>query len=189
MSYLFTIENKVVKPNLETLMVSPFREIWERDTNPGKFTASNEFAYIEFMSSVKKTNPYKGYGIEERQIRLNKDIMGHENYAPDELVLAGISWLIDHQKSASATYNYYLSAKIAAEKMQNFFNDFDIQAVNIKTGNPLYKPKEITSALIDTSKVLENLISLEEKVNNEIFETIKNKGQKIVSPFANPDSL
>ena len=54
MSLLFTIESKIVKPYTETLLISPFREIWERDTNAGKFTAIDEFTYIEFMTSVKK---------------------------------------------------------------------------------------------------------------------------------------
>ena len=53
MSLLFTIESKIVKPYTETLLISPFREIWERDTNAGKFTAIDEFTYIEFMTSVK----------------------------------------------------------------------------------------------------------------------------------------
>ncbi len=97
--------------------------------------------------------------------------------------------MILFQKEASVTYNYYMSAKIAAEKIQDFFNTFDMKLVNLKTGLPLYKPKEITSTLIDTSKVLENLNTLKDKVDTEIFEEVKNRGQKIVSPFADPNSL
>lgn len=189
MSYLFVIDKQIVRPNVETLLLSPFREIWERDDNPGKFTAISEFTYIEFMSSVKKSNPYKGYNLEERTKRLNKDIMQHEAYEPDDLVKAGIEYLIDHQKNGSLSYNYYMSARAAAEKLQKFFNNFDMDKVNLKTGAPIFKPKEITTSLIDTAKVVENLSLLEEKVNNEIFETAKNKGQKTVSIFANPDTL
>ena len=189
MSYLFVIDKQIVRPNLETLLIFPFTEIWERDTNPGKFTAIAEFTYIEFMSSIKKSNPYKGYNLEERQRRLNKDIMQHEAYIPDELVKAGIGYLVDHQRNGSLSYNYYMSARKAAEKIQQFFNTFDMNATNPKTGNPVYKPKEITSTLIDTAKVIENLSLLEEKVNNEMFETAKNKGQKTISPFADPSTL
>ena len=189
MSLLFTLENKIVKPNIETLLISPFTEIWERDTNPGKFVAMEEFTYIEFMVSVNKTNPYKGYPEDERRARLNKDIMKHDDYVPDELVLKGITVLQDFQANASATYNYYMSVKKAALRLQNFFNTFDLDAKNEKTGNPLLKPKDITSALNDTERVLQNLTILEEKVNNEIFESVKTKGQKTVSVFANPDTL
>lgn len=189
MSLLFNIENKIVKPNIETLLISPFKEIWERDTNPGKFVAMDEMTYIEFTVSVQKTNPYRGYTPEERKRRLNKDVMKHENYEPDELVKEGIQVMIEFQRSASPTYNFYMSAKKGAYKLQDFFDNFSMSDLNPKTGAPLYKPKEITSALIDSEKVLQNLSGLEEKVNNELFEAVKNKGQKTVSPFANPDTL
>lgn len=189
MSLLFTIESKIVKPYTETLLISPFREIWERDTNAGKFTAIDEFTYIEFMTSVKKSNPYRGYTPEERAKRLAVDIMKHELYEPDELVKRGMEVLVEFQQTASPTYNYYMSAKKAIYKIQTFFDTFDLNETNEKTGMPLYKPKDVTTAVNDTEKVLQNLSTLQEKVDNELFETTKTKGQKIVSPFANPDTL
>lgn len=189
MSLLFTLENKIVKPTVEALLISPFREIWERDENPGKFTATSEFTYIEFMMSVKKTNPYAGYPKEERHVRLCKDIIGHEEYIPDELVVQGMNLLHEFQMEASESYTYYLSAYNAVKKLQHFFNTFNMDTLNFKTGMPLYKPKDITSAVIDTEKALQNLSSIKQKVNDELFESIKIKGAKIVSPFANPDSL
>ena len=82
-----------------------------------------------------------------------------------------------------------MSAKRAIYKIQTFFDTFDLNAVNEKTGMPLYKPKDVTTTVNDTEKVLQNLSTLQEKVDNELFETTKTKGQKIVSPFANPDTL
>jgi hypothetical protein len=189
MSLLFTIENKVVKPYTETLLISPFKEIWERDTNPGKFIAIDEFTYIEFMTSVKKSNPYKGYQEEERARRLALDIMKHEGYIPDDLVKKGMQVLVDFQASASVTYNYYMSVKNAIYKVQTFFNTFDLNEKNEKTGLPIYKPKDITMSATDTEKVLQNLATLQEKVDNELFESVKIKGQKSVSMFANPDTM
>jgi hypothetical protein len=101
----------------------------------------------------------------------------------------GIEKLKQFQVEASVTYNYYMSAKIAAEKMQQFFINFNMNQVNDRTGAPIFKPRDITSALNDTSRVLENLNTLREKVDNEVFEEVKKKGQKIVSPFADPSSL
>jgi hypothetical protein len=74
-------------------------------------------------------------------------------------------------------------------KVQTFFEDFNFTETNEKTGHPLYKVKEVTSALTDTEKVLQSLLALEEKVNNELFESTKIKGQKIVSIFADPATL
>ena len=190
MSWLFVVENKVVKPNIETLIVSPFREIWERDTHPSKFTAMDEFAYIEFMVSLKRTNPYRAYDPETRHERLCKDIMKHDSYEPDELVVEAMKVLEDFQLNSSISMSYFLAAKKAVKSIQDFFNDPDIlKMTNPRSGLPLYKPKDITNAVIDTEKVLNNLVTLEEKVNNEIFETVKNKGQKTVSIFADRDTL
>ena len=82
-----------------------------------------------------------------------------------------------------------MSNKRGAEQMKTFFNNLDISEVNSKTGNPLYKPKDITSALNDANRTLETLDSMKEKVEQELFETTKNKGQKEISPFADPDSI
>lgn len=189
MSLLFNLEGKVVSPNTETLLVPPFSEIWKRDKSKDKSIAIEELSYIEFMASAQKTNPYSGYSEEERPAKIMKDIISNKKWKPDTLVEEAIEKLKVFQEESSVTYNYYMSAKVAAEKMQKFFLSFDMNKVNPKTFAPIYKPKDITSALNDTSRVLENLNSLKEKVDNEIYEVTKNKGQKIISPFADPSTL
>lgn len=189
MSYLFKVENRVAKPNVETLLMSPFKEIWERDISEDKTRALTELTYIEFIVSVKQSNPYHGYTKDERERRIKKDIMLNEEYVPDELVLKAMRWLEDYQYDCSPTLRYYNSALRAADKLRHFFDDFNMTSLNPKTGNPMYKPKEITSALIDTEVAMQKLSAMKSKVQDEIFETVKNKGQKIVSTFANPETL
>jgi hypothetical protein len=190
MSLLFTVESKVVSPSTESLLIFPFREIWERDDSKDKRFAIEDLSYIEFMASIQKSNPYSGYAEHERSPKIIKDIVTRAEWdETDPLIQAGIEKLKQFQAEASVTYNYYMAAKSAAEKMQLFFTTFSMADVNLRTGAPIYKPKDITSALNDTSRVLENLNSLREKVDNEIFEEVKKKGQKVVSPFADPNSL
>jgi hypothetical protein len=190
MSLLFTVESKVVSPTTQVLLISPFKEIWERDTTKDKRCAIEDFSYIEFMASIQKSNPYSGYAEEQRPDKIIKDIITRKDWDQnDPLLLQGIAKLKEFQAEASVTYNYYMAAKSAAEKMQQFFTTFSMSDVNLRTGAPIFKPKDITSALNDTSRVLENLNTLREKVDNEVFEEIKKKGQKIVSPFADPNSL
>jgi hypothetical protein len=190
MSLLFTVESKVVSPTTEALLIFPFKEIWDRDESKDKRYAIEDFSYIEFMASIQKSNPYSGYPENERPYKIIKDIITRADWDPnDTLLLQGIDKLKEFQAEASVTYNYYMAAKSAAEKMQQFFIGFSMSDVNLRTGAPIYKPKDITSALNDTSRVLENLNTLREKVDNEVFEEVKKKGQKIVSPFADPNSL
>lgn len=189
MSLLFTVTNKVVTPTTQTLLISPFKQIWERDESKDKMYAIEDFSYIEFMVSVQKGNPYSGYTEENRAFHILKDIITRADWEEDDLIKEGMFKLKEFQAGASLTYNYYMAAKIAAEKMQSFFINFNMHQVNERSGNPIFKPKDITSALNDTARVLENLNALREKVDNEVFEAVKNKGQKVISPFANPDSL
>jgi hypothetical protein len=189
MSLLFEIEGKVVSPKTEVLLIYPFSLIWERDESPDKSYAIEDFSYIEFMGSMKKTNPYSGYAPDVRKDKIIRDVITRSNWEPDPIIMQGIAKLEEFQTEASVTYSYYIAAREAAERMKKFFKSFDLSRMNPKTGNPLYKPRDITSSLNDTAKVLENLDNLKEKVDNEIFETVKNKGQKTVSPFANPNTL
>jgi hypothetical protein len=189
MAFLFTINAKTVFPNAETLLINPFKEIWARDKDKNKHTALEEFAYIEFMSSMKKSNPYRQYTQKLKPEKIKADIITKENWEPDELVISAIHKVMEFHKEASTTYSYYLGAKKAAEKMTDFFNEVDINQVNPKTLNPIYKPRDITSAINDLEKNLTNIKALEKKVEEELYEETKNRSSKQVSPFADPESL
>lgn len=189
MAFLFQVTDRAVFPNVETLLISPFKEIWERDTSPTKENAIQEFAYIEFMTSMVKSNPFRQYPEEKKDEVIREAVIRILDWKPDELVIGAMETLRKLQKEASTTYNYYISAKTAAEKMQDFFTNVDINERNFKTGNPVYKPGDITRALNDTEKVLQNLKALEKKVEEELYENAKIKGDKEISPFADPSSI
>ncbi len=75
MAHLFIINDKAVFPNPETLLISPFKDIWDRDRSPGKENAIQEFAYIEFMTSMLKSNPYREYPEAKKDEIIRKDII------------------------------------------------------------------------------------------------------------------
>ena len=182
MAFLFVVENAVAKPNVETLLISPFKEIWERDTTSDKSIAIKEFTFIELMSSKKKSNPYAGYSDEIRFEKLQQIYFDSE-WQPDTLVEQGLIKMSEFHKEASPTYSYYTAVLQAAEKMKNFFNTFDITERSERTGLPIYKPRDITSAMTDTDKVLQNLNSMKDKVEQELFEQTKTKSNKVINPF------
>ena len=189
MAFLFQVEGKTVYPNAEALLIEPYKSIWNRDETVDKIGATEDLAYIEFMTSMKKSIPYRQYPEEVKHHIIVGEIITRKGWVVDDLLTAGMQKLILLQKEASTTYNYYLAAKVAAEKMQNYFLEVDINERNDKTGNPVYKPRDVTSALNDTEKVLTNLKALEKKVEEEIYEQTKNRSDKQISPFANPESL
>lgn len=184
MAHLFKVESNVVFPNEETLLIPPFKDIWDRDTSKGKEQALKELAYVEFMSSLLASNPYKGYNEDLRGVVIIKDVFKEDVWVPDELVLSGIKKIKDFQTEASPSYKSYLAAMVANDKINTFFETVDLTKINFKTGTPVYKPKEVTSALLDVDKITASLDSLKKKVEEELFEAVKVKGQKEISPFA-----
>ena len=189
MAFLFQVNGKVVFPNPETLLIHPFKKIWDKDKSTGKEVAIQELTYIEFITSMLKSNPYREYPAEKKDIILKKEIMLDENWLPDELVIEAIKKIEELQKEGSITYSYWMSNKAAIEKMIDFFNNFDIDERNFKSGMPIYKPKDITSAVADAEKTLTTLNALKSKVDEEVFEISKTRSDKQISPFANPSSL
>lgn len=188
MSYLFKITDSVVYPNEETLLIEPFKTIWERDDSPKKEVALKEFTYIEFMSSQLKSNPYRGYRESARDSILKKNIIQDENWIPDILIREAIEKIEDFQRNGSTSYSLYKKAIAAKEKLEDFFDDFNLKEKTDK-GAYLLKPKDITGALLDLDKVIVNLESLKEKIEKELFEEVRNKSDKAVSPFAEGSSL
>lgn len=189
MAELFVIESTTVRPNAEVLLIPPFKEIWKRDKNKNKKYAMEEFAYIEFCSSVKNTNPYRGYSEEERSSKVSEELITKKDWVPDALVIEGCAKLKSYQKDASASYNYYLAAKKAAENIRKFFSSVDLSERDQITGKPIYQPRAITSALMDTEKVLQTLQIVDKKVQEELFESSKMKGGKEIGHFAKRESM
>jgi hypothetical protein len=182
---LFKVEGELVVPTEHALLLSPYSDIWERDPDPSKPRAIRDFKYIEFMCSYKKSNPFKGYAEDIRKERIIEAVYREEAefFEEDDLIEEGMELYIRLRDEASPTLQYLLSAKAGAEKMMQWLNDFDMDQKNDRTGMPLYKPREITSALKDTYEVVKTLNALEEKVQEQIFESTKTKGNKIINPF------
>ena len=186
---LFTYESYQIQISPEAMALKPFKDIWERDNSTTKEVAIQELTYVEFMTSMLKSNPYRQYPEGKKDEVIREAVIRIENWQPDELIVQAMNTIIRLQQEGSTTYNYYISAKKAAEKMQDFFTNVDINERNFKNGNPIWKPGDITRALNDTEKVLQNLKALEKKVEEELYENAKIKGDKEISPFADPSSI
>jgi hypothetical protein len=191
MSYLFKIRDKVVSPNEETLLISPFKEIWDRDKTKEKLEAIREFAYIEFMTSMLRTNPYRGYKKEKRSEVIIKDVMRNANWKPDKNVLKCIKKIEDFQSEASPSYSLYMATVRAKDSLEDFLNQVDLNSDGNYTdkGAMVLKPKDVTAAILDVPKVTESLHQLEEKIQQEVYEELKTRGKKTIGLFAKSESF
>ena len=162
MAYLFTVQNKTVIPFDETIQIPPFKEIWERDISKGKENAIEDFTYIEFIASRLKTNPYRGYSDEIRKEVVQRDIITRKDWEEDELITEGIKKLEEFQTKASPSYSLYEAALKGKSKLEKILETIDLTATNDK-GTLLYKPRDLSSAILDIDKVTASLSSLKKK--------------------------
>jgi hypothetical protein len=181
---LFKVEGNLVVPTEHALLMYPYSEIWDRDEDPTKLEAKRQFAYIELNCSYKKSNPYKGFADDVRKTKVLQAIYREDvdSFEEDELIVKGMELYEELRVEASPTLQYYLAAKAGAEKMMSWLNEFDMDTVDSR-GNPLYKPREITSALKDSYDVMKTLNGMEEKVQEQLFESIKTRGNKETNHF------
>lgn len=182
MSLLFEVNGKAVVPTTEVRLIEPFKTIWERDSKESKEDALRDFAFIEFMVSKKKTNPYAGYSEEERLAKLSEIYYGKSGIELDPLVEQGMAKTVEFQTTASATYSYLTSLLNIADRIKHYFNTVDIDERDDK-GKPIHTISNITRAIGDIDKVLQTLHTAQEKVEQELYETTKTRGNKTIGAY------
>ena len=184
MSYLFEIKGYNVVPREEILLIEPFRSIWNSYKN--KDLALKVFAYIEFMSSPYKSNPFRNYPEDEKHDKIVRKIFGNSKWKPNNKVKKAIKDLHQMYLDMNSSYRYYITAKKSIEKTLKFLESIDYYKINPKTGLPIYKPKDITAALKDLRQVKADMDALEKKMFEEFEEDMKVRSGKKISPFSIP---
>ena len=183
---IFLVVNNRVAIYAETILIEPFKTIWE--TNEPDM-ALRKFTYIEFMCSMKKSNPYIDYNEDVRGMKILQQSFPNESdeqiniIINDELVIQGMEVYKRFQREASPSLEFYEAALAAARKMSNFFMTVNISEKNPRSGMPVYKPSDITRALKDTNDVLKTLAGLREKVTMELYEDSKGKAGREINYF------
>lgn len=187
---LFNVINNNAQPTTEVLLIYPFKDIWERDITPHRNGAIREFTYIEFMCSPKKTNPFYGYiDLEKRAKKIKENLFSKENveklitWKADDLILEGIKVYTEFIKNASPALNLLDSCYTAAKGIENFLNTENVLTKTNGRGMPLYKPVDIMRAIKEMEGIVKSLNGLREKVEQELYETSKTRGNRKTNRF------
>jgi hypothetical protein len=181
---LFIVEKLKVMPHPSTLLIYPFKDMWEADTTVNKDVALLKFAYIEFMCSYDKSNDFIGYEIEDRPNKIIAAIDRNNEYSfmDDNLIAAGIKMYKELQNDASPSIRLYEASLNASDKLVTFFDTLNM-AERTKSGTPVFKPADITRALKDVNDVLKTLSSLKTTIHQELIEAAKGKGGRTINFF------
>ena len=179
---IFEIDGSVVRPVKDILLIYPFNEIWNRDESKHKSIAMNELAYIYYIVSPKKTNPYSGYSNEVKSKKIIEGLWKDSLWNPDELVTTGVNVYTKWLEEAAPSMRYYHAVKSGVEQTINFFQNIDFNERTDK-GLPVYKISEVIPALKSANEVLKSMTDLQERVEQEIYESSKTKSGKEINVF------
>jgi hypothetical protein len=180
---LFSIENGIVIPYPESLLIFPFSDIWARDLTTKRDIAVKEFTYVEFMCSYKKTNPYIGYPEDIRPQKIKSGIFkDYPEWEPDNLILEAINVYKDFQNQASPSIRFYEAAIKGIISLQKYYETLNMNA-KTATGALVNKPSDVSRGLSQTASVLQNLETLKDKVQQELLESNRIRSNRVVNPF------
>ena len=185
MSCLFVLENGYCKPNEETLLISPFKEIWENDETTHKEIAIKYFSFIELYASKSVTNPYAEYSDDRRFEELNKAYLGgkYNSYIelPEE-ILEGIQKVEEFQENGSSSMRLYKGLLYSVDQLINFLYSLDM---NEKTSTGAYaiKPVDVLNNVAKAEEAIVSLNKLKENIQKELFETSRTRAGKKINPY------
>lgn len=125
--------------------------------------------WVEYNSSVLGWNVYRGYG-DERCMRINSDLGVSWNIEEE---LESINRYKELERGRSMLISGYESIIKSKETLEKFIsNDMDLTK-KTKSGSPLYKPKDVTSALLELEKISDMILRMWKKIEVEFEDSGK----------------
>ena len=126
--------------------------------------------WVEYNASVLSWNLFRGY-IEDRCLRINKEL--DVNYILEEEE-ESIRRYKDLERGHSMLISSYESIIETRSKLEQFIRkDMELNK-ETKNGGVVYKPKDVTGALLELEKLGDMIIRISKKIESEFDE---NKGR------------
>lgn len=125
--------------------------------------------WVEYNSSVLSWNVYRGY-LEDRCLRINNDLGVSFKIEEESESIERYKELERGRSMLISSYENILKSKETLEKFIS--NDMDLNK-KTKSGSPLYKPKDVTSALLELEKISDMLLRIWKKIEVEFDESSK----------------
>lgn len=181
---LFELNNGRAFPSVHALLIEPFKTIWEADDTKEKGNAIRLFSYVELMCSPKRSNPFFGYAENIRSFKVKKEIYKDENYADTMFMISGIAAYKELLANSSPSFDLLNSGLQAKDALVDFLtNSEKLLAERNKSGMPLFKPVDITNALVKIGTITKELEAARDKVGEELKEAAKTRGQRTIGLY------
>ena len=157
---IFEIINEQPIVTVEGIMV--FKDLYDRDKDPKKSKFHQELAYVYFLTDYKSL--YYSYPEETREQKVIEDFIKVKNWKPDNLVKAAVVKYNEMQNTESL--RFLQSARNAMNKLSEYWNTLNVNERNAK-GDKTFKPTDVSRSIADSSKMIESLDKIIEKVRKE----------------------
>lgn len=180
----FDIEGGRVVFQPQFLAVPAFKKVWDKDKNKNKHKAYNELSYVVFLCDNTISNPYRNMAESLKEEVLKRDVLGDVDYKITDDLKSAIEKF--NQLKETTSSRLLKSAKIAAEKLSDYFENkinFDDLDSN---GKPVYSAKDLASNLGAIGKIIESLKKLEEQVLKEQLDGGTARGGAEIGDFELP---
>lgn len=168
----------------ESLTVASFLKLFERDKSRTKERVRSEYRYIFHMCNYMSN--YIALNEEDKHIEALKDSGLPNNWLPDDDVKAAMATYLDRRDTDELLF--LLAAKVAARKLRDFYHTVDLSDVDEK-GRYTFSANTMGASLKNSAGIVQSLISLESAVKAKMNLSKKNKANKEIGMFEDPEAF
>ena len=157
----------------EAFLVKPIRKIFNSDRSVNKENFFKQMSYLYFMMDPRSDYSYI---IDEDERALA--IIEQEGLEPKFKPSKELQEAMEIYKKLTTTTSTMLlqDTRIAVDKVRQFLRDVDLNAVDQKTGRPIYTVSSVTTAIKQIPQLAKDLMETEKLVAKEIEEQGRARG-------------
>lgn len=171
---LFRYEGYDIVISEEAMLLTPFRNIWQRDKSRDKLRAKRELGYIYFMEDPRSDYQiYIDRNQRSEEIKRGEGIP--EDWTPDETVQTALEFYASFKSEAALLLE---DTRAAINNLRTYLKEIDLTQTD-NNGKPIYTINTYTSALAQLPKLVTALDEAEKAVAREIIQSDKVRGSTI----------
>lgn len=170
---LFKFEGYSLTIEPEALLLSPFKAIWDRDTNSDKRVAMQELGFIYFMGDPRSDYQY----IVDEEERMKEIIKGQGmplKWKPDKVVKRAMEFYNSFKPASAGLLE---DTRVAVNKLRELLRNIDLTAVDDK-GKPRYTLNTITATIKQIPGLVKDLDEAERTLSKDIIAEAKARGSQ-----------
>lgn len=170
---LFKYEGYTVTVEPEALLLSPFKDLWDRDESPDKHIAMQELGFIYFMGDPR--SDYQFIIDEKERIKEIKKGQGMPaSWKPDAKVKKALEF---YNRFKPASAGLLEDTRVAVNKLRQLLRNIDLEAEDDK-GRPIYTLNTVTATIKQIPGLVKDLDEAERTLAKDIINEGKARGSQ-----------